>query len=138
MSHPANLVHERPKPRPRLRRRSAALHLIVAVGVAVAVLIGSHAVKALDANAPGKSQWCVAAADNHAPPSCVYDDFLACTVAALRAGGACKSAESVAAEAIEAQKQRAAAAPRRSKQPTTTTYRSPEPPLSKPEREKLF
>jgi len=158
MSHPV----------PRLRRSPAGLlHLLAASAALVAaVCLDTHAANALDA-AAGKSGWCVQTSDSGAAPSCVYDDVVTCTVAAIRAGGICKTSETVAAEAAEASRHRAApsprqsapstappqqseqpaAPPRRSAPPTapsrasaqsTAPHHESESSLSKPQREKLF
>src|SRR5215831_5799034 len=138
MSHPV----------PRLRRSPAGLLHLLAASAALVAAVGldTHAVHALDA-AAGKSGWCVQTSDSGAAPSCVYDDVVTCTVAAIRAGGICKTSETVAAEAAEASRHRAAPSPRQSAPPTapprasaqsTAPHHESESSLSKPQREKLF
>lgn len=124
----------------RVRPRPAGVsHLALAFGVVVAALsLNVGTINALDADAgTAESTWCVETPDSGAPPNCTYHDFLRCAAAAMGAGGSCKAASSMPANAADANNQRASDASRRSTK-STTPRRMREAPLSATEREKLF
>ena len=132
MSRPISFLHPRP---PRARISLAGMvQLVVGFGAVVAALcLDARAVNALDASAATpNSTWCVETPDGSVSHDCTYDNYLVCALAAIRAGGVCKVAETVVAS-----HPRPAASPRRRAQ-VTNVSRTGEPPLTVAEREKLF
>lgn len=78
------------------------LDLLVAGAAFLAALsAGTSSAQALEANAAAaEGQWCVERADS-GPPSCIYDNFLSCGVAALTTHGSCKARSSLPAAVTE-------------------------------------
>jgi len=132
MSRLKYLLHVRSWP-------AGVLRPVLAFGAVVAALcLEARTVNALDADVTtAESAWCVETADSGVPPNCTYRDFLACAVAAIRAGGSCKAGSSIAADTIDGSRRPAPASSRRSTQ-STINHRMHESSLSIAEREKLF
>ena len=129
MSRPTRLFHLGPWP-------TGVRHLVVGFGaIAAAACVDVHMVNA--APTAAKSAWCVETADSGVPSNCTYDNYLTCAVAAIRAGGLCKTESGIPQNAIDASHHRAPASSRRSAQ-STTAFRVRESSLSTVEREKLF
>jgi hypothetical protein len=124
----------------RVRPRPAGVSpLALAFGVVVAALsLNVGTINAFDADTgTAESTWCVETPDSGAPPNCTYHDFLRCAAAAMGAGGSCKAASSMPANATDANNPRASDASRRSAK-STVPRRMREAPLSATERQKLF
>ena len=108
--------------------RARVIHLLLTFGVIAVACLDARATKALDADAvTAENGWCIERAGSSDPPSCIYRSFLACAVAAISAGGSCRSMSSLS-------EQKAPARARPSRLPAS----SPRSTLSAVEREKLF
>lgn len=77
---------------------SRAMYVFLAFGTAV-VLAGfdARAGEALDVDTNrAERAWCVERAGSGDPPSCMYDNVVACAVAAITRGGFCRERASLA------------------------------------------
>lgn len=128
--------------------RIGVFDLAVAVTAFLTVLaVDASPVNALDATASTtESKWCVERTDSGEPPSCIYDNFLSCGMAAITTHGWCKARTSLPATAEQKPATRTARQRGSTSSPTgtqgatvqSTPASSQIPSLSSAKREKLF
>ncbi len=78
-------------------RRACVFRLVLAFAAAVAVAWPEAlAAQAFEADTRStESEWCVARARGGDPPSCIYENLVTCTVAAISSGGSCVAKSSL-------------------------------------------